>query len=149
MLISSYLINRLPTKSLPNRSPYEQLYQRKPTYSHLRSSGCLCFLTILKNPKDKFEPRATNHIFVGYPYNTKGYKVIDLSTKRIHVCRDVSFHEYVFPFVIAPASYSFNSILKLLVHHPNRFTCMLNKTNTLVNDEMLDTNTTMRLSMTK
>lgn len=49
------------------------------------------FPTILKNHKDKFEPRATPHVFFGYPYNTKDYKVLDLATKKTHVCRDVFF----------------------------------------------------------
>ena len=58
----------------------------------------------MKTHKDKFEPSATTHVFIGYPFNTKGYKVLDLDTKRIHVSRDVFFHEVVFSFVISPDS---------------------------------------------
>lgn len=70
VLIATYIINILPTKLLKNKSPYEMLYHKQPTYSHHRSFGCLCFPTTLKTHKNKFEPRATPHIFVGYPSNT-------------------------------------------------------------------------------
>lgn len=43
--------------------------------------------------------------------------MLDLTTKRIHVSRDVIFHESIFPFVIAPAGSSFGSVLNLLVNH--------------------------------
>lgn len=59
----------------------------------------------------KFEPRATQHVFIGYPFGTKGYKVLSLIAKKIHVSRDVSFHENVFPFLITLDIF-FSSILK-------------------------------------
>ncbi|XP_070009644.1 uncharacterized protein [Nicotiana sylvestris] len=34
----------------------------------------------------------------GYPFGTKGYKVLSLATKKIFVSRDVLFHETIFPF---------------------------------------------------
>ena len=117
VLTATYLINRLPTKLLQGKSPYELLYQKKPVYSHLRNFGCLCFPTTLKTHKDKFEPRAVPHIFIGYPFNTKGYKVLNLATKRIHVSRDVLFYETVLPFVIAPTGSSFNYVLHLVIHY--------------------------------
>lgn len=70
----------------------------KPNYSYLRSFGCLYFSTILKIHKDKFESKSIPRVFVGYPFGTKGYKVLDLATKKIHVSRDVIFYENVFSF---------------------------------------------------
>ena len=122
-------------------SPYELLYQKKPTYSHLRSFGCLCFPATLKTHKDKFGPRTISHIFFGYPINTKGYKVLNLATKRIHVSRDVYFYETILPFVIAPAGSNFNSVLQCLVPYSNKLPCMSSKTNTFIDDEMLDDHT--------
>ena len=137
VLTATYLINRLPTKLLQGKSLYELLYQRKPFYSHLKNFGCLCFPTTLKTHKDKFEPRAVPHIFIGYPFNTKGYKVLNLATKRIHMSRDVLFYEAVLPFVIAPTGSSFNSVLHLLIHYSDKLPCMSSKTTTSINDEML------------
>lgn len=66
--------------------------------------------TTLKTHKDKFEPRATPHVFLEYPFGVKGYKVLDLATKRLHVSRDVQFYEHIFPFSLSCKHSSFPSI---------------------------------------
>ena len=98
ILCATYIINRLPSTVLNQKCPYEVLYFRKPLYSHMRSFGCLCYPTVPIPHRAKFEPRTTPHIFIGYPHETKGYKVLSMSTGKIHVSRDVVFHENVFPF---------------------------------------------------
>lgn len=40
---AAFLINRLPTPLLCNRSPYECLFGQTPNYSKLRVFGCMCF----------------------------------------------------------------------------------------------------------
>lgn len=35
---------------------------------------------------------------MGYPFGTKGYNVLNLPTKRMHVSRDVLFHKNIFLF---------------------------------------------------
>ena len=95
-----------------NKCPYEVLYNKKPNYSQLRSFGCLCYPTVPKVLRDKFEPRTTPHVFLGYFFGTKGYKVMNLATKKLHISRDVIFHEHVFPFTLSTESSSFPSVLK-------------------------------------
>ena len=80
ILASTCLINRLPSFPLHNKTPYEILYKHKPIYSHLKSFGCLCYPTTPKVHRTKFDPKTIPHVFVGYPYATKGYKVLNLST---------------------------------------------------------------------
>ena len=46
----------------------------------------------------KFESRAIPCVFLGYPFNIKGYKVLNLQSRKISISRDVIFHESVFPF---------------------------------------------------
>ncbi|XP_009770962.1 uncharacterized protein [Nicotiana sylvestris] len=90
--------NMLPSTSINDQTPYELLYKRKPNYSHLKSFGCMCYPTVPRPHRDKFEPRTTPHLFVGYPFNTMGYKVLSLATRKIIVSRDVVFNESIFPF---------------------------------------------------
>ncbi|XP_075104166.1 uncharacterized protein LOC142178474 [Nicotiana tabacum] len=128
VLCATYIINRLPSNSINNKTPYELLYKRKPKYSHLKSFGCLCYPTIPIPHRDKFNPRTAPHVFVGYPFNTKGYKVLNLATRKIYISRDVVFNESIFPF-----NCSINKSSNSLVFYPVPFIDSL--------DEHLPTNT--------
>jgi len=41
----------------------------------------------------KLSDRSTKMVFVGYEIGTKGYRVYDPMTKRLHVSRDMTFEE--------------------------------------------------------
>ena len=91
ILTATYLINRLPSIRLENKSPLEILYQRKINIDHLKVFGCVCF--IYKKRKDKFDSTSTKGIFLGYSNTKKGYKCYDPINKKLFISRDVIFNE--------------------------------------------------------
>lgn len=107
ILTTIYLINRFPSSVLHNKSPYEILFNHKSSYTNLKVFGCLCFISTLKRQIDKFQNRAYPSIFIGYAYNPKAYKVLDLDSNKIVITHDVTFHENCFPFhnIVSPNSH--------------------------------------------
>ncbi|GJY30892.1 ribonuclease H-like domain-containing protein [Tanacetum coccineum] len=87
ILTATYLINRLPSSVLNGKSPYEMIYKKCPTLSHLRVFGCLCFATIVNN-SDKFGSRSEKCVMIGY-YSVK--KDIDkVKNDTANVFQDVN-----------------------------------------------------------
>lgn len=97
MLHAVYLINRTRTPVLSNKSPYEVLFNSFPVYDHLKVFGCLCYISTIDPKKTKFDPRAAKCIILGFQIGVKGYKVLDLNTMKLHVTRNIVFHEDIFP----------------------------------------------------
>ncbi|KAI3729444.1 hypothetical protein L6452_18102 [Arctium lappa] len=98
ILTDAFLINRTPSKTLGDRTPYEILHGKIPDFSMLRTFGCYAFASTLTNERHKFSQRAKACLFVGYPVGMKAYKLMDLETKQVFQSRDVVFHENVFPY---------------------------------------------------
>lgn len=97
LLTATYLFNRTPSALLNGMSPYQILFGKSPSYSHLKIFGCLCYATVVPHPTDKFAPRAIR-VFMGYPYAKKGYKILDLEMRYVFISQDVNFVETMFPF---------------------------------------------------
>lgn len=74
------------------------LFKELPEYADMRAFGCLAFAANSKLTHDKFAHRAKPCVFIGYPPTTKGYRLLDITTKEAFISRDVCFEEFIFPF---------------------------------------------------
>ncbi|KAF7812032.1 Retrovirus-related Pol polyprotein from transposon TNT 1-94 [Senna tora] len=99
MLTATYIINKLPTKVLNWKCPYEVLTGKQPKFSDIRTFGCLAYATNTHPHKSKFQERAKKCMMIGYAADSKAYKLFDLNTEEVFVSRDVQFYESVFPLL--------------------------------------------------
>ena len=88
-----YLRNRSPSSSLGGKTPHELYFEKIPDVSHLRVFGCICFVHIPNNQRQKLDPKSYRAIFLGYPSDSKGYKVFNVENGKFARSRNVIFHE--------------------------------------------------------
>ena len=93
ILTAIHLINRMPSKLLNGKSPFEFLYNRQPNLSYLKVFGCTCYVHILNHARDKLSYRSVKCIFLGYCIDKKGYKYLDPYTNEKFLSRNVTFLE--------------------------------------------------------
>jgi len=92
-----HLINTMPSTILKDKSPYEMLYQKPPTYLDLKTFGCLSFASTSDVNRSKLDPRARKCVFIGFKNGIKGYILLDLKTREIFISKNVLFYETIFP----------------------------------------------------
>ncbi|KAG8491216.1 hypothetical protein CXB51_014346 [Gossypium anomalum] len=90
---SVYLLNKLPTHAVKDKTPFEAWHGLKPTVSHLKIFGCVFYVLVPAERRTKLKKRSVPCIFVGYSSDKKGYRVYDPSTRKIFVSRDIRFDE--------------------------------------------------------
>lgn len=98
ILTATHIINRLPSRAINHKTPYEVIFGHGPDYSHMKTFGCLAYTRNTNTRGDKFEVRGRPGVFLGYPQGQKGYRIYDMKDRKFVVSRDVRFDENNFPF---------------------------------------------------
>lgn len=93
----SVLHNICPTKAVPDSTPYERYYLRKPNVIHLRTFGCKAYVHVLKAKRKHLDPHSRLCIFLGYEIGMKAWRFYDPQTRTVFASRDAIFLEEDFP----------------------------------------------------
>ena len=88
-----FLLNRLLTKALQKKTPFEAWFGYKPLLLNLKTFGCLCFCYVPLVKQDKLDKKTETGIFVGYNSQSKTYRVYMPHANKVIVSRDVKFME--------------------------------------------------------
>nr|GFB38600.1 zinc finger, CCHC-type [Tanacetum cinerariifolium] len=83
-----YIINRVPTRALIDKTPYEALYNRKPNLENLRIFGCTSYAKITIPHLKKLDDRSIPLIYLGVEEGSKACRLYDPIAKKKHVGRD-------------------------------------------------------------
>ncbi|CAB4035798.1 Hypothetical predicted protein, partial [Paramuricea clavata] len=65
----------------------------KPDVSNVKVFGCKAYMHVPKETKKKWDSKTKKCIFVGYSISSKGYRLYDPKTRKLHISRDVLFDE--------------------------------------------------------
>lgn len=95
---TTYLINRLITPTLSDKSPFHCLFFKPPNYLKLKCFGCLCYPWLRPYAQHKLDTRSLPCIFIGYSATQSAYYCLDPTTHKIYISRHVRFLENEFPY---------------------------------------------------
>ena len=95
---TAHLINRSPSKVLDKEAVAEMVWSRKlPSYKHLKVFGSEAYNHVLKEFRNKLEPKSKKCIFLGYGESGEmGYRLWDPEYRKVIRSNDVYFNEAKF-----------------------------------------------------
>jgi len=93
---TAYLINREPSIPLNYQLPEEVWFEKEAKLSHLRIFGCVSYILIDSNSRDKLDPKARKCYFIGYGSDMYGYRFWGDQNKKVIRIRNVTFNENLF-----------------------------------------------------
>ena len=95
VLTATYLVNRLPSRTINFETPLSVLAKHYPHISTsnalpLRNFGCTTFVHIHAHHRNKLDPRGLKTIFIGYSPTQKGYRCYCPQKKKTYISCDVN-----------------------------------------------------------
>lgn len=97
-----FVINRLPTPLLSDKSPFEVLFGVVPNYANFKPFGCRVYPFLRDYAAHKLDLRSRPCIFLGYSSSHKGFRCLDLGSSQIFISRHARFDELFFPLSSSP-----------------------------------------------
>ena len=88
-----YIMNRTPTVVVHVVTPEEKYSGKKPDLSHFKVFGCIAYVHIRDELRNKLDPKAEKCIFVGNSVEQKGYRCYNPVTRELCVSKDVVLDE--------------------------------------------------------
>jgi hypothetical protein len=74
VLIAVYILNRKPTRSVEEATPFELWFGKKPAVQHLHPLGCIAYVKSTRPNLSKLKDRGHQMIFMGYEKGTREYR---------------------------------------------------------------------------
>jgi hypothetical protein len=94
---ATYLLNRLPSTASPAPTPHHALFRTPPRYDHLWVFECACYPNTSATASHKLAPRSTRCVFLGYSPDHKGYRCLDLTSRRVLISDTSSLTSWISP----------------------------------------------------
>ena len=92
---AAHLINRGPSVPLDYRLPEECWTGRKVDLSYLKNFGCLCYVLLDSDSRDKLDAKSKKCYFIGYGDEEFGYRLWDDADQKVLRSQNVVFNETI------------------------------------------------------
>lgn len=88
---ATQILNMTTINKVAGKSAYELVYNQKPYFGKLYPFGTTCVFLDQDPGRKKFDPKGLEGVFVGYPEETFGYRVLWKGTRKVVCTSNVSF----------------------------------------------------------
>ena len=68
-----HILNRVPTKTVAKKTPYEVFTCKRPSIAYFKDFGCSDFVHVLEHKRSKLESKSIKMVFVGYSSMSKAF----------------------------------------------------------------------------
>ncbi|KAE8698382.1 putative ribonuclease H protein [Hibiscus syriacus] len=88
-----YLVNRAPSTAIELKTPMEMWAGKPADYSNLHIFGSIVYVMYNSQEISKLDLKSRKCKFLGYADGVKGYRLWDLTSRKVIISRDVIFVE--------------------------------------------------------
>jgi hypothetical protein len=80
MACVAYMVNPVPLSPINMKSPYELMFEEKPSVNHFKVLGSICYFHVPNAKRTKLDVKARKCIFIGYDEMKK--KMVEVHGSR-------------------------------------------------------------------